>query len=836
MSGTTSPAGGPALSKRTFGPQAPLTNEDEQAQDETQSSRRPSGRVSFSAIPRRASFFNRWRRGVEQDDVTPQSPKPDKPPIPSALQPAAEVYATPLPTLSMVVLSITMLGEFLSANVSAPFLLFMVEGFHQFRDEADVGYWTGLLVSTFFLTQFLTSLLWATVAAKHGSRTVLFVALLGSSVTCCLFGTSTTIQEAMAIRLMQGVFAGAIGVARGSVTGITDQSNEGRAYAILGFCWGFGGVSGAIVGGTFENPARKWPAVFAKIPIFVNYPYLLPCAVAASFTFTGSMLSLFLGPNCGPREGAIRLPVEKPDDEEQVGDSRPTTPIPEETEERGLVKKVSKKLSGYFARRVHDAHAESPTTPPVQLTSTAPGKNRTFSRTSRITGSAYGYTGAYRNRLASNVTLGTRRGSLAGTSMRRRRESNVDGAPSSVATGSDLNFAQRLLMANENAVTNIADLWVAAAMNVDNEDPFESESDVGGDEAVVEEDELDEADIFGQTPVPSSHVNRFLRHASTSAHTSPGKSPLRSNLLGSRRASGSQRRPSGAGGHLLSPHAHDEEALHSPRRLSMNTAPIFSHVGVRTPPAVLEAQQLLQLSEDPGVGPSELAPISESRPLSQEAPSITTENEPSLWSQLPVLVIVQYGLLALHSTTHDQVFYLYLVSKYPSGGLNLNAGHFSQLIALMCLAQIAYQFYFYPNIGPPRGRFSHLAMFRIGSLLYIPAYLSVILYRVFASASDDGNIVVMGALAVSTAIRYAGITFSYTAISVLLNYMSPPHIVGYANGIAQSIVSLARFFGPIIGGLLWSVSVQDNPAGYPIGFLVCSGVCALAVATSFMIR
>ena len=44
---------------------------------------------------------------------------------------------------------------------------------------------------------------------------------------------------------------------------------------------------------------------------------------------------------------------------------------------------------------------------------------------------------------------------------------------------------------------------------------------------------------------------------------------------------------------------------------------------------------------------------------------------------------------------------------------------------------------------PPRGRFSHLAMFRIGSLLYIPAYISVILYRVFASASDDGNFILM---------------------------------------------------------------------------------------------
>lgn len=81
------------------------------------------------------------------------------------------------------------------------------------------------------------------------------------------------------------------------------------------------------------------------------------------------------------------------------------------------------------------------------------------------------------------------------------------------------------------------------------------------------------------------------------------------------------------------------------------------------------------------------------------------------------------------------------------------------------------------------------------------------------------------ALAVSTAVRYCGTTFAYTAVSVLLNYsepflslqlrdiansgtVSPPHVVGIANGIAQSIVSLARFFGPIIGGL---VSFRPRP-------------------------
>lgn len=84
--------------------------------------------------------------------------------------------------------------------------------------------------------------------------------------------------------------------------------------------------------------------------------------------------------------------------------------------------------------------------------------------------------------------------------------------------------------------------------------------------------------------------------------------------------------------------------------------------------------------------------------------------------------------------------------------------------------------------------------------------------------------------------------------------MTPPNAVGYANGIAQSIVSLARCVGPVIGGYvrnkiiviylafpdhtfqLWSVSIQDNPSGYPLGFLVCAGVCALSVVQSFMIR
>jgi hypothetical protein len=51
--------------------------------------------------------------------------------------------------------------------------------------------------------------------------------------------------------------------------------------------------------------------------------------------------------------------------------------------------------------------------------------------------------------------------------------------------------------------------------------------------------------------------------------------------------------------------------------------------------------------------------------------------------------------------------------------------------------------------SPPRGRFSHLSMFRLGSALFIPGYLTVTLFRVFASPEDDGNFVLMAALAAS---------------------------------------------------------------------------------------
>jgi hypothetical protein len=344
-------------------------------------------------------------------------------------------------------------------------------------------------------------------------------------------------------------------------------------------------------------------------------------------------LSLFLGPDGGPRYGSIRLPPEKPGDhhlttheeEEEV-----LTPSAlENASQSGFVGSIARKASSYFASR--DSVTIAQETPPLPLTTSQPMDiPRSFARFNRTNGSAYGYGGST-TRPSSTIAPSARNAST----LRRRRGSAFEG-PTSIADTSDLNFAQRLLMANENAVTNIADLWVAAAMNVDNNDEaFEPEQDL---DMNVNSEYTEHDDFPGS--VTSSPVQRGRpigrnfgipsspgQHSSMMAFTHSSR--IRSPQLGSPTIDGS----------------------------SFRSPTIFSHPGVRAPSTVLDAQARAQEV----AGDNALLPIIEHRQPVAEI-EVSLGKPPSLASQLPLVVILQYGLLALHSTTHDQVFLSYLVT------------------------------------------------------------------------------------------------------------------------------------------------------------------------------
>ena len=347
----------------------------------------------------------------------------------------------------------------------------------------------------------------------------------------------------------------------------------------------------------------------------MTYPYVLPCAVASSVTFIGScmcratklridtllggVLCLFLGRDGGPREGAIRLPDKENGQSSPFPRDESPSPAPSgQSTPRGFHQKVM----GYFTPNKSQDFLDVPA-PELPLASGGASV-----ATRRDSGSAYGYSRGYRPRLSS-----AGQHSMLTRVLRRRRGTGTT-VPGSFGQQfgeyGELNFAQRLLMANGMAVNNASDLWVSAAMNVD--------------ENVFEDDEQEG---------PYQHGFQESAVSLTSADPSPSRRPRRSPRRPSREPGAYSRRPSGS------------------------TLPtIFANSGMRTPPAaILEEHQLLT---EPDTLPTRapLEAIPETDHLSPDAKA------PSLYSQLPTILIVHYGLLALHTTTHDQVFYLYLVS------------------------------------------------------------------------------------------------------------------------------------------------------------------------------
>lgn len=158
------------------------------------------------------------------------------------------------------------------------------------------------------------------------------------------------------MRLVQGIFGGAVGVVRDTCfcafptsclrsvpridprhhwcVRLRSQSPNARRHQ----CWssvcglglflvcldllllatrliprGFGGVLGPIFGGVFESPGANFKDSFlGHIGLFQKFPYLLPTLIAGFILFLGSFLACFLSWDGGVRGGSrIALPVEK---------------------------------------------------------------------------------------------------------------------------------------------------------------------------------------------------------------------------------------------------------------------------------------------------------------------------------------------------------------------------------------------------------------------------------------------------------------------------------------------------------------------------------------------
>ncbi|KAH9966955.1 MFS general substrate transporter [Lactifluus volemus] len=151
-------------------------------------------------------------------------------------------------------------------------------------DESRVGYYVGLLQSIHFATHALTILHWSRLSDVVGRKPIILIGLFGLSLSMYSFGLSTTYWGAILSRCLHGSLNANSGVIKSIAVEITDPTSLPHVFAYMPAAWSTGNTLGQLTGGSLSRPADHFPNTFGNSRFLKKYPYLLACAVPATFS------------------------------------------------------------------------------------------------------------------------------------------------------------------------------------------------------------------------------------------------------------------------------------------------------------------------------------------------------------------------------------------------------------------------------------------------------------------------------------------------------------------------------------------------------------------------
>jgi len=150
-------------------------------------------------------------------------------------------------------------------------------------DSRKVGYYTGMIVSLHYAAEAATAFPWNRLSDHVGRKPILLFCLLGTTIAIVLFGLSHSFWALVLSRCLHGAMRGHISAMKSMIVELTDETNIARGFSMPPVAWSLGYMIGPLIGGFLSRPQDRWSHTFSH-PFWADYPYFLPCLVAASFT------------------------------------------------------------------------------------------------------------------------------------------------------------------------------------------------------------------------------------------------------------------------------------------------------------------------------------------------------------------------------------------------------------------------------------------------------------------------------------------------------------------------------------------------------------------------
>ncbi|XP_052187620.1 probable peptide/nitrate transporter At3g43790 isoform X6 [Diospyros lotus] len=134
-----------------------------------------------------------------------------------------------------------------------PFVYFMIRDFHIAIREEDIGYYAGILGSSFMVGRALTSVLWGILADRYGRKPIVLVGTLSVFIFNTLFGLSTNFWMALSMRFLLGCFNSLLGTIRAYASEICREEHQALALSVVSTSRGIGLIIGPAIGGFFAQ-------------------------------------------------------------------------------------------------------------------------------------------------------------------------------------------------------------------------------------------------------------------------------------------------------------------------------------------------------------------------------------------------------------------------------------------------------------------------------------------------------------------------------------------------------------------------------------------------------
>jgi MFS family permease len=213
----------------------------------------------------------------------------------------------------LFILALCRLSEPLSNTCLLPYIYYLVKsivspsGDTPTSSEADqISKLSGILVASFPLAQFATSMLWARVADSKGRRFVILIGLLVSALSNLAFGFSRSFWALMFWRTLAGLANGNVGVMRTMTAEIVkERKYQTKAFLLLPLVFNSGMVAGLALGGCLADPEVNLAWLFGPSGLFnlggysdgvqwaLAYPYALPAMFNVTLLGSSFALALF---------------------------------------------------------------------------------------------------------------------------------------------------------------------------------------------------------------------------------------------------------------------------------------------------------------------------------------------------------------------------------------------------------------------------------------------------------------------------------------------------------------------------------------------------------------